>query len=425
MNVLIILCILFFFAFLYGLIIFKININNNKDLVAWWNRQIAISSDLQNKNSINGIPSYKHPSSCGYINDIHHAIDDDVDEIYRELIDVLSKNNYSKYIDTSCLHILFDGKTSSNNQPQKLYNNYSILNKSDSHDVHGDGSMISVHPDIEHQNGQVDGNHQNVQVNINHQNGQVDINHQNEQVDANHQNGQVNINYQNEQVDANHQNGQMNINHQNDLYEDTYHIYDDISLDNSEYFNGLNHLNNSKKHMLHLKKMQNDVFTEHPHWNMIWVKYMGKITGFGHKLKNMIPIASDKNIINMFISVLNPNCSIIEHQNSFKGVIRYQYNLKISSTDDVGCSIQHHAMRWRQHEGLMWDPTLKHTVWNHGNSPQIIICIDVHRPLGYILDMGNRLVVNMLQHDHYTNELQTYFQEYTVLDDPKVDDLVV
>lgn len=84
------------------------------------------------------------------------------------------------------------------------------------------------------------------------------------------------------------------------------------------------------------------------------------------------------------ISILDPGKHILAHRGPYRGMLRYHLGL-VTPTDEKGdgqavLRLGDLFYRWRDGEGILWDDTFEHEVWNHGDTPRIVLIVDVARP---------------------------------------------
>lgn len=84
------------------------------------------------------------------------------------------------------------------------------------------------------------------------------------------------------------------------------------------------------------------------------------------------------------ISILDPGKHILAHRGPYRGMLRYHLGL-VTPSDENGeeqaiLRVDDFYYRWREGEGILWDDTFEHEVWNHGSSPRIVLIVDIARP---------------------------------------------
>jgi ornithine lipid ester-linked acyl 2-hydroxylase len=85
---------------------------------------------------------------------------------------------------------------------------------------------------------------------------------------------------------------------------------------------------------------------------------------------------------------LRPHAHIPEHHGAYKGVLRYHLGTIVTQPQEkcrvkVGDQIAH----WREDEGLSFDDTFPHEVWNDTDGLRVVLLIDVVRPLPFSITL--------------------------------------
>jgi aspartate beta-hydroxylase len=83
-------------------------------------------------------------------------------------------------------------------------------------------------------------------------------------------------------------------------------------------------------------------------------------------------------------SILEGRKHIPAHRGPYRGILRYQLGLVIP-TDARGepqatLRVADAKYRWRAGEGVLWDDTYEHEVWNESDGWRIVFLLDVLRP---------------------------------------------
>ncbi|HEV2746746.1 MAG TPA: aspartyl/asparaginyl beta-hydroxylase domain-containing protein [Allosphingosinicella sp.] len=80
-----------------------------------------------------------------------------------------------------------------------------------------------------------------------------------------------------------------------------------------------------------------------------------------------------------FFSILLPGMHIESHRGPTKGLLTCHLGLMVPQ----GCRmmVDDRMVGWREGECLIWDDTYRHEVWHEGDSPRVILLVQVKRPL--------------------------------------------
>lgn len=110
-------------------------------------------------------------------------------------------------------------------------------------------------------------------------------------------------------------------------------------------------------------------------------------------------------LMTAMFSILSPGKHIPEHRGPYNGVLRYHLGLKIPEPREM-CRIAvdgkiHH---WEEGEGLIFDDSFRHEVWNDTDGQRVVLFITFERPVRFPFSMLN-WSMNKLQ------EMSSYHQE--------------
>jgi aspartyl/asparaginyl beta-hydroxylase (cupin superfamily) len=140
------------------------------------------------------------------------------------------------------------------------------------------------------------------------------------------------------------------------------------------------------RNMSHIGTMSNfDVLdVEEGQWKVFVLKWYGKTLENAKrqcpKTVEMIEQCTDLHIA--MISILEPGKYIPPHKGPFTACLRYHLGLKIPK-DRENCYIEvnNEKFTWGEGEGLIFDDTYNHSVYNNTDEPRIILFVDIERPL--------------------------------------------
>lgn len=126
------------------------------------------------------------------------------------------------------------------------------------------------------------------------------------------------------------------------------------------------------------------------HDKIAW-KYVS-LRAFGHDHKanqSLCPktarlIQSLPEVINAGFSILDPKKHVLAHRGPYGGLLRYHLGL-IVPEDNQGLSqgvlrVEDTLNRVREGQGLLFDDLREHEAWNHGDTPRVVLIIDIVRP---------------------------------------------
>ena len=82
------------------------------------------------------------------------------------------------------------------------------------------------------------------------------------------------------------------------------------------------------------------------------------------------------------VSVLEPGIQIPIHVGYYKGIMRYMIPTHIpKDRENVYLCVNGTKYHWKEGEGVLWDDTYPHKVYNNTNEVRVLIYMDVVRPL--------------------------------------------
>ncbi len=82
-----------------------------------------------------------------------------------------------------------------------------------------------------------------------------------------------------------------------------------------------------------------------------------------------------------FFSILLPGMHIRSHRGPTKGLVTCHLGLMVPDNDSCRMQVHDRIVGWREGEWLLFDDTRRHEVWHEGDSPRIILLVQVRRPL--------------------------------------------
>ncbi|MEO0796068.1 MAG: aspartyl/asparaginyl beta-hydroxylase domain-containing protein [Verrucomicrobiota bacterium] len=104
-------------------------------------------------------------------------------------------------------------------------------------------------------------------------------------------------------------------------------------------------------------------------------------------------------------SILSPGKHIPAHRGPYNGVLRYHLGLVIPEPREQ-CKIRVHDQyySWAEGEGVIFDDSFDHEVWNDTDGVRVVLFVDFERPLKNPGKMINSLVINLAKHTPYLKE---------------------
>lgn len=130
-------------------------------------------------------------------------------------------------------------------------------------------------------------------------------------------------------------------------------------------------------------------------WKMLVLK-IGNF--YNTKIINSFPktieiIKRHRNIIYMSFSVMEPETHILPHRGLYNGIIRYHLGISVPNDDRIYLKVDNKAIKWQEKKSFIFDDTLIHEAFNDSDEKRVIIMVDFYRPLPFILNVLNKIVV--------------------------------
>ena len=141
-----------------------------------------------------------------------------------------------------------------------------------------------------------------------------------------------------------------------------------------------------------ISKFKNNQGKIDKNWRIFPVKMAGAFVDSGKQMfPKLASLCEDRNIVSSFYSVLEPKTKIPLHVGYYKGVLRYQLGMIIpKQREDVFICVNQQKYNWTEGEGVIFDDTFPHQVYNNTDQVRVILYLDVIRPLPPVLNEMNR-----------------------------------
>ena len=102
-------------------------------------------------------------------------------------------------------------------------------------------------------------------------------------------------------------------------------------------------------------------------------------------------------VINCSVSILDEKTYIPIHNGYYKGMIRFMLPLIIpKDKENVFLCNNYEKYIWTEGEGVLWDDTYPHKVYNYTNDVRIVLYMDVVRNIDGTLGNINKFLLNQL-----------------------------
>ncbi|MGC4864790.1 aspartyl/asparaginyl beta-hydroxylase domain-containing protein [Micromonospora sp. DT53] len=102
---------------------------------------------------------------------------------------------------------------------------------------------------------------------------------------------------------------------------------------------------------------------------------------------------STPNVVNAFVSILEPGVPLPSHRDPYAGVLRYHLGIRVPTVKPPRIRLEDEYYTWKEGEGVVLDVNHEHEVTNESDQSRIIVIVDFHRPLGFLAGLLNRYML--------------------------------
>jgi aspartate beta-hydroxylase/beta-hydroxylase len=107
------------------------------------------------------------------------------------------------------------------------------------------------------------------------------------------------------------------------------------------------------------------------------------------------------NMIQAFFSILDPGKSVPEHEGPYLGYLRYHLGVRVPAADSPKLIVNSQPYQWKDGEAVLFDDSWPHSVVNNAKELRAVLIVDVRRPLPWIADLVNRLLIDVIARHTY------------------------
>ena len=127
-------------------------------------------------------------------------------------------------------------------------------------------------------------------------------------------------------------------------------------------------------------------------WRLYYAYMFGKPNDLARTdLPSLLAFAeSTPNVVNAFISILDPGVRLPAHKDPYAGILRYHLGIRIPEANPPRIRLDQDYYTWKNGEGAVLDVSFEHEVINESDEPRIIVIVDFRRPMGMYADLINR-----------------------------------
>ncbi|MCS0639788.1 aspartyl/asparaginyl beta-hydroxylase domain-containing protein [Streptomyces sp. LP05-1] len=127
-------------------------------------------------------------------------------------------------------------------------------------------------------------------------------------------------------------------------------------------------------------------------WKLYYAYMFGRPNELARaELPSLLSFAeSTPNVVNAFVSILDPGVPLPPHKDPYAGILRYHLGLRIPKDNPPTIRLDRDYYTWKEGEGVVLDVSLEHEVINESEEPRVIVIIDFRRPMGMFAGLLNR-----------------------------------
>ncbi|MGW0535253.1 aspartyl/asparaginyl beta-hydroxylase domain-containing protein [Streptomyces sp. NPDC003032] len=127
-------------------------------------------------------------------------------------------------------------------------------------------------------------------------------------------------------------------------------------------------------------------------WRLYYAYMFGNTNELAKKdLPTLLSFAqSTPNVVNAFVSILEPGVTLPAHQDPYAGILRYHLGVQVPTDNPPRIRLADEYYQWKEGEGVVLDVSLEHEVINESEQPRVVVIIDFRRPMGPLAGLLNR-----------------------------------
>ncbi|MEU8975208.1 aspartyl/asparaginyl beta-hydroxylase domain-containing protein [Streptomyces monashensis] len=127
-------------------------------------------------------------------------------------------------------------------------------------------------------------------------------------------------------------------------------------------------------------------------WRLYYAYMFGNTNELAKKdLPTLLSFAeSTPNVVNSFVSILEPGVKLPPHEDPYAGILRYHLGIQVPTDNPPRIRLADEFYQWKEGEGVVLDVSLEHEVINESEQPRVIVIIDFRRPMGPLASLLNR-----------------------------------
>ena len=100
-------------------------------------------------------------------------------------------------------------------------------------------------------------------------------------------------------------------------------------------------------------------------------------------------------VVNAFVSILDPGVELAPHKDPYAGVLRYHLGVRVPRVNPPHIRLDQDRHTWKEGEGRVLDVSVEHEVVNTSEEPRVVVIIDFRRPMGFFASALNRYMLRL------------------------------
>lgn len=96
-----------------------------------------------------------------------------------------------------------------------------------------------------------------------------------------------------------------------------------------------------------------------------------------------------------YFSLLDPEKAVAAHSGHYAGFLRYHLGVIVAAKNPPQLRVHDQLHTWAEGEGLLFDDTREHEVFNSCAEPRVVLVLDVQRPMPLRQRLAHRAVSTM------------------------------
>ncbi|BDH68586.1 MULTISPECIES: aspartyl/asparaginyl beta-hydroxylase domain-containing protein [Streptomyces] len=100
-------------------------------------------------------------------------------------------------------------------------------------------------------------------------------------------------------------------------------------------------------------------------------------------------------VVNAFVSILDPGVELPPHKDPYAGVLRYHLGVRVPRVNPPHIRLDQDRHTWKEGEGRVLDVSVEHEVVNTSEEPRVVVIVDFRRPMGFFASALNRYMLRL------------------------------